>query len=609
MRLTDGKIGSLLSVALMVAGIGWDRDPAFGRDEAEALVLVEARAALAQGDKVGAGLRYLQIKPSSPIFFERLTDTARWHILEQNFQEAWRVTEVARRIGSPVPDLDYLTALAATKHGTCALGMEVADRQKRLLLQAHMYRFYNRYTGGSYSARPYALADSGIQQQHLIASQLQYLADIPESMLLKRKGCRFFYGRFKSRKVAAAYEYTALELFRERHMTLDSTTKYNIDDVEIRLIELAEDNKKVSDQLRLLDRYYNYKAAQWAGIEDQRRQFLWQKLVEHKIYLPPPYRKDSEKFTEVLDIVLRRPPDEGLNWLGLIEWYDIDSAVRLRLVNHLLEAENTEFRPFLLTAKAELLHQKGEMLEALGLVRRLLLLGESDGDPEIERRVAYLAGEIFVEYAYNEKILGAVQNAVPASKWNIVFRMVLLKHALTGNQRGFRLILKVMADAGKQNQMQLDEEQMQLITALADRNFNAYYSVLKKWSEARRPKSNALRIFTDLATSVVPMTDGEFSRIKSFTDAAATFLKKYLMQGEQQVRIQDLLMVYDRARASEWAKGGVSVGASAVAAGSVDLRDDRVLPSPFTWSPPRRLPLADLILVPDGPGSRGWILK
>jgi hypothetical protein len=572
-------------------------------------VVAQARAALVAGDVKGAGLLYQQVRPGDPRFPERLADTIRWQLLSQNFQEAWRITELARRIEAPVPDLDYYTALAATRHGTCALGFPVQDRLKRLLLHAHMYRFHNRYTNGSYNARPYDTADAGIQQTHLISDQVQYLEQIPQATLLKRKGCRFFYGRFSSRKIAAEWEYKALRLFRELHLTGAPDERFNIDDVEVRMIELADELKDKETITLLLERYGLYDAPSWAGLEDQRRQFLWQKLIQHEMVPPPPYAKDSPRFPVVLSVIRSRPPDEGLNWLGLINWYDVDRSERLPLINHLLESKDQRYHPFLLTAKTELLYERGEMVEALGLVRRLLLLGESNGDPEIERRVAYIASEILAEFAYSEKVLGALQNSVPASRWTAIFRSLLLKHAIAGNQRGYQLIMKIMNDAGRKGQLQLDPDQLRLVDALVNRDLTAWQVVINKWSEARRIKGGALRIMTDLAAGIVPLTDPEFDRIKSFTSSAAVFLRRYLMQGEQQVRLQDLLLIFDRARASEWAKGGVAVGASAVAAGSVDLRDDQPLPAPFVWNPPARLALADLILVPDEAGNRRWILR
>jgi hypothetical protein len=580
-----------------------------GQPNADQEHLNNARSALEKNTKNEAGIFYSNIKPSSPLFAERLTDTIRWQFIQLDFQESWRITEVARRISLPVQNLDYYTALAATKHGTCTLGFQVEDKAKKLLLNAYMYRFYNRFYGGNYAARPYSVADSGIQQQHLISDQIQYLTSIPTATLIRRNGCRFFYNRFSAKKIAGEYEYASLNLFREMHLTKPVDQQYNIDDIEVRLIELAEDQKDEKGEERLLERYKTYTIDQWINVEDQRRRFLWQKLIDQETIEPGPHGAASEKFADIIKLIKSRPPDEGLNWLAQLSWYEIPSGAREELVDHLLNAKDNRYRAFLLTAKTELLYEKGQMIDALALVRRLLLLGESDGDPEIERRVTYIAGLIFVEYAYSEKILGAIQNAVPAGKWNTVFRMVLFKHAVSGNIRGFNLMLKVMEDAGKKNQLQLDAEQMKLVTALAQRNFSQFADMLQTWSKARRPKSNALRILTDLGANLVSLRDDEFIRIKDFTDRTAVFLKNYLMVGEQQVRIQDLLLVYDRERASEWARGGVSVGASAVPAGSVDLRDDRPLPVPFTWNPPTRLALSDLLLVPDGPGSRGWVLK
>ncbi len=571
--------------------------------------LNQARAALLKDNKALAGSFYAKIKPSSPLFSERLTDSIRWQFIQLDYQESWRITEMARRISLELPNLDYYTALAATKHGSCTLGFEVEDRSKKLLLNAYMYRFYNRFYGGNYSARPYSVADSGIQQQHLINNQIQYMSAIPTSTLIRRNGCRFFYNRFSSRKIAGEYEYASLNLFRELHLAKPIDQQFSIDDVEVRLIELAEEQKDDKGKERLLERYKTYNIDQWMAVEDQRRRYLWQKLIDEETILPGPHGSKSDKFADIIRLIKSRPPDEGLNWLAQVSWYEIPAETREQLVDHLLNAEDTRYRAFLLTAKTELLYERGQMIEALALVRRLLLLGESDGDTEIERRVTYIAGLIFVEYAYSEKILGAIQNAVPAAKWNTVFRMVLLKHAVSGNSRGFNLMLKVMEDAGKKNQLQLDAEQMKFVTALAQRNFAQYAEVLQLWGKGRRPKANSLKILTDIGANLVALRDDEFGRIKDFTDRAALFLKNYLMVGEQQVRIQDLLLIYDRERASEWSRGGVSVGASAVPAGSVDLRDDRPLPVPFTWNPPTRLALSDLLFVPDGAGSRGWILK
>lgn len=571
--------------------------------------LAAARDALAKDDAAEAGRHYSKIGVRSPLFAERLEDQVRWHISQQNFQEAWRLTEVARRIRLDVASLDYYTALAATRHGTCTLSLLVDDPLRRLLLHAYLYRFHNRYASNTYSAQPYDLADAGIHQSHLIISQEHYLSDIAKATLLKRSGCRFFYGRFSSRKTASLWEYNTLQAFRNQWNVTPSGNKFKIDDVELRMIELAEEHKDKDMVLNLLENYEPYGPDSWNAMAQERRQFLWQKLVQYERYPAPPYGKDSPHYITVLNIVKARPPDEGIHWLALIKWYDIDRSERLPLLNHLLEAQDPRYRPFFLTAKAELLYERGDVVEALSLVRQLLLLGESGGDPEIERRVAFIASEILAEFVYSERILGALQNSVPAGRWSVIFRSLLLKHAVTGNQRGLDLITKIMRDAGRANQLQLDPEQTQLVSALVKRDFQGWHKIVQKWSESRRIKTNALRILADLSPLVVALNDEQYQRIKSFTDSVTTFLRRYLMQGEQQVRIQELLMIFDRERGSEWAKGGVTVGASAVAVGRVDLRDGDPLPPPFAWNPPSRLPPADLLLYPDGAGSRGWILR
>ena len=69
---------------------------------AEPEVLTKAREHLKKDEAKEAGALYQQIEPGSTLWSERLTDTIRYHLLNKHPLEAWRLTELASRLGTDV---------------------------------------------------------------------------------------------------------------------------------------------------------------------------------------------------------------------------------------------------------------------------------------------------------------------------------------------------------------------------------------------------------------------------------------------------------------------------------------------------------------------------
>lgn len=90
---------------------------------------------------------YKNISPDQVAWPHKIEDGIRYHLLNQNYLEAWRLFQVAKRTGTSIHDLAYYGLLSTLLAGSCPLAMEAADDSRDLLVMAYMIRNHERFRG------------------------------------------------------------------------------------------------------------------------------------------------------------------------------------------------------------------------------------------------------------------------------------------------------------------------------------------------------------------------------------------------------------------------------------------------------------------------------
>ena len=577
---------------------------------ADTEVLTKARELLKNGEAKAAGLLYRQLEPGSPLWSERLTDTIRYHLLNNRPLEAWRLTELASRMGTDVQGLPYYRALSATSGHVCTLHTRDQPWSWIRLMEAHIYRFPSRFQQGAYRADAYGAADRGVLQHHLDEEQTQLLADIPAAVLLQGTGCSWLGDRLVDRATAGHFEYLSLKAWFEARMAATSP-ELNIggeQGVELRLLELAAKEKDQELQRQVLAQYANLSAATWLALPEQERRFIWQQLVLAEVLAKPPYGPKAKELALVKAIALGLNTADAAEWLGLLAWEDLPAVEREQLVAHALKIPDISRRGYLVALSAESAYRHGDMPAALAIVRRLLLLGEADGDNELEAFATGLAGQIFAEYRYDEAMLGALQNALPSTAWGAVFRRQLLLQALTGNGKGFDTLAASVTGSRLSN-VKFKVDELTLLKALAHRQSAAFTKVIHDWERSARSSSHATTFLADLGAAVLQLNKDERNAVAGYLDKIATLLKMQIGHGSGEGRLLELTRLFSGEPKDRYDAGGETVREGTVAVGVADLRRRNQLSFPFTWSPPSHLPLRDLLVQPKGVGDREWEIR
>jgi len=577
---------------------------------AEPEVLTKAREHLKRGEAKEAGALYQQIEPGSPLWSERLTDTIRYHLLNKHPLEAWRLTELASRMSTHVQDLPYYRALSATQGHVCTLHTRDQPWPWIRLMEAHIYRFPSRFQQVGYRADAYGAADRGVLQHHLDEEQTQLLADIPGAVLLQGTGCSWLADRLVDRANAGHFEYLNLKAWFEARLVATSSDVSigGEQAVELRLLELAAKEKDQELQRQVLARYANLSAAAWLALPEQERRFIWQQLVLAEVLAKPPYDPKAKELALVKAVALGLNTPEAGEWLALLAWEDLAGTDREQLVAHALKIPDMPHRGYLVALSAESAYRHGDMPAALAVVRRLLLLGEADGDNEVEAFATGIAGQIFAEYRYDEAMLGALQNSLPSTAWGAVFRRQLLLQALTGNGKGFDTLASSVTGSRLSN-VKFKADELALLKALAHRQSAAFTQVIHDWERSARTSTHATSFLADLGAAVLQLNKNERRGVAGYLDTIAKLLKRQIGHGSGEGRLLELTRLFSGEPKDRYYEGGETVREGTVAVGVADLRGRIQLSFPFTWSPPSHLPLRDLLVQPKGVGDREWEIR
>jgi hypothetical protein len=573
--------------------------------------LAQARAALDAGRNAEALEHYHKITERMPEYAEKLTDIVRYQLTSGQPTVAFQLIEIARRLRLPMADLDLYRALAMTRGRVCPAEQEVADPAAKMLLLAHTLRFHARFRDRNYDASPFEFATNGRRLQHLAASQTHYLEDIPRLRLLPGQGCPMFNGHFdNSLAEREREEFEMLKVWDKliTEIPFDQRPPGR-DGVYIRLIDLAHQLKDEAFLKELLVIYVDADADRWAQLPLAEGRFIWQLLMDRELKPKPPYHAKVPEHQLVKTIFLRNQHLDYARWLALIDWSTTAASDREKILEHLISLDSTARKGRAMILRAQLYAARGEIPNAIGLLRELLMTQTSEVDSETEALALKVAAEIFSEYRADPVLRAAVQNAVPSVHWPKIFRPVVIDEALRGNGRQFRELIAMLTKAGRQRSMQLTPEHLDMLEWIGDRNLNAFRQNLSRYQQSRRMPGALQSFFSMLAERAVRLTPEVRASLQPVFAEIRNLLRQFIEKGQNDGRMQSLYNAFPGDGADSFDQAAWTVQQGNVTAGVVDLRESTTIPIGVDWGKPGRPPLRDLLPMPGSATARDWIIQ
>jgi|GEM_PF-2159840 len=573
--------------------------------------LAKAREAHRNNDLDGAARFYNEIKFGDSVWPNKVIDFARINILRRKPQEAFRMMELLRTTDVAQPESGYYRALAFLLAKGCAAELPVENARWKALMNAHILRFNARYRSREYSGAPLEQAIGGVRQNHLGAKQFHALADIADIRVLAGQGCRLYGDRLKDPVKALHHEFVALREFHMLGKMEDFPHIAGEEQIRPRLLALALKEPKKDDELisELITYYKDLPLADWYKLHGDERRFLFKTLLAKEVYPKPPIPADNAGFAFVINMIKNIPPKEGVIWLDLLDWKQVSVKDREEILDHFLSDDGLNARPMCLMARAELYAQASDPTKALGIVRQLLINGESNGDMEVEQRAIDLGTQIFSEYRYDPRLLGGIQAALPSTLWPRVFRPVLIDESLTGHGERFETAMAVLTKAGRVRSLGFTEDDLTLLRALGARNGGAVEKIMRLWLKDRRLNNNRMTFLALLSERMIGLKDADFVGLQSFSTLTAEILKEFLERGQNDERTQELFAFFRTASSEEFIRGNETVRQGLVKAGTVNIRDDHGSPIQVKWTAPDQPNLRELLVMPVTAVGRDWAIQ
>lgn len=590
--------------------------------------LESARARLLQNDLPGALAHYARIDANDPRWPAKVEDLLRHHLLHGSPVEAWRLTQLLRRVKKPVPFLNDYESLAVFMAGACPLALPADDTARGHLLKAATYRFARtRLSGSAIDPR----RDRTVHSIHLAPGLVHNLTDIPRAELLKGQGCRFTRPDDLSPTRTARAELNELMIYLDLNRDLNSALIQRFL-VMTRAFQLATELKDTALEAKLAQALDAEPAPPWTDLPDAERKLLFHRRFKGTklTVIPPELRERAQEIalqilepttTTVTTAVTTTPAPAptaaavataaAADWLGLIDLDRLPLPRRLRLLTRLSLAEGDANRGWVLFELARAHHESGDAVKALGLLRRLMVENEEPVPPEMDPAVISLATRIFVEHRFDERMRGAIQAALPARLWTQLLNEALLRLALNGRRTDYERLASMPSMQQPSSSLQQPLSSL-LLRELARRDFVAFSR--RFTSLPRGPSTDrSLFLLGGRIAAQLPELDTLTLRslrpfLKNLTTALAQHRSQPVVNSQRNEEVSDLVQALQAMDATdpEWSKGGQTVRQGILRVGVARWRRADRLPNPFELQVPSSLPLRFLVEMPDSIVERGW---
>ena len=566
--------------------------------------LETAREELLKGDLATAQKSYAAIPFGEPLWTEKVEDLVRYHLLKGTPLEAWRLVQILKRVRMSPQAISEYEKLAIFKSQGCPLSLRTADTRRDALLNAASYRYQSVVMSSADAA-------SAIEGASLGPGVVPFLSDIPRAQIIRGRGCRL--AKFASSesirpKLELKFLLSALQTFGPVDATVDQLPRLMILARALQLVTESpgqSPDKMISTELaKLLPKESEIN---WPEVPDAERRRLFAR------YFP------SEKIDgldvslknrahEIAMQVLRTPTDpKDADWLAMVDLSKLALAEKIRLFSAIEKTGSFEGRAWILFSLADAHYEAGHATEALSVLRRLLREGEEKTDAAFDEATVDLAARIFSEHRFEERLVGAMQAALPSRLWWQMVDGAAVRAAIRGQAADFAKIQSLMIKKSTLGSMM--KAQVSLWAALASRDLKSFSNRLRSLGRGGASDRVLISLGGVLASEMVSsMGDAAWKKTAPYARALAAEIRNRIRPGDARANeLGDLAQILESE--SAWSDGGRSVKKGAVVLGVAKFQRNVPQRAEFRLIPPIAIPLRELVYVPDGATARGWVLS
>lgn len=578
--------------------------------------LQTAREKLVKGDLATAQKSYAAIPFGEPLWIEKVEDLVRYHLLKGTPLEAWRLVQILKRVRLSPNAISEYEKLTVFKSQGCPLALRAVDARRDALLDAASYRYQSIVKSSANSVRAVEGASVG-------PGIVPFLADIPRTRIIRGRGCRlakFAGGETSRAKLELKFLLSALQTFGPVDATVDQLPRLMIAARALQLltelpIELRD--KRLSIELgKFLPKESEIN---WSEVPDEERRRLFSRYfpTEKKDELEASLRNRAH---EIAMQVLRNPTDpKDADWLAMVDLSKLAVEEKISLFSALEKTGSFEGRVWILFSLADAHYEAGHATEALSVLRRLLREGEEKTDAAFDEATVDLAARIFSEHRFEERLVGAMQAAIPSRLWWQMVDGAAVRAAIRGQAADFAKIQSLMIKKSALGSMM--KAQVSLWAALASRDFKSFSKRLRSLDRGNATDRLLISLGGILASEMVSSIgaadaapadalsgDAVWKKTAPYARELAAEIRSRIRPGDARANeLGDLAQILESE--SAWSDGGRSVKKGAVVLGVAKFKRRVPQRSEFRLKPPVAIPLRELIYLPDNATARGWVLS
>lgn len=574
--------------------------------------LAKGRSLLESGKLLEAQRAYGEIPVEDPLWQEKVEDLLRYHLVKGQPQEAWRIVQLLRRTKRAPENVDDYERLALHRSGACPLAVPAHRTLHGHLIDAATYRHPQRYlrTDASDKLVP-------VEGASLAAGLVPHLRDIPATKLAKGQGCRVAKAMLigdseeKVRRAELEALNRALSLLgpvgpftAEEHANGGSSVKERLL-VGARAIELTKKIGNEAGAKALLANLPRDTEVPWLELPDPERRWIFIHYFGADTHSALKGEKKEHAKKIAISVISKANEPAAADWLAMVDLNGLALKERSSLLARVEKLGAFSGRGWVLYELARSYALENCIPESLTVLRRLLLEREEAIDEPIERASVDLAARIFGEHRFEERLVGAMQAALPSRLWSEMVEGALVRAAFAAREREFGRIVGLRKSAASRESLRGVETD--LWRRLAARDAAGFKRQLKSFAKGSAADNTLIAMAGKFASELAGRGSEDRS-LSSFAEALGDELRGRVRSDDGRT---DRLVDFARALGSrgDWSEGARSTSRGSVNVGVARYQSADLRPSEFRLKEPGALPLRELTFVPDGTTGRGWRLS
>ncbi|MGE0173759.1 MAG: hypothetical protein AB7T49_13260 [Oligoflexales bacterium] len=565
-----------------------------------------------QGNAEEAAAQYGQISVKSEDWPGKLQDGIRFNILNNRYQEAWRLVQLAKRLHTDVPDLYYYDLLSSTLGGVCPLKKEHPNKTFEALLHAYTWRNSSRFRGDVSKTDPYDAAASSQRVGSLGSNQAFFLDEIPKARLQKQSGCRGYKSDLSAdKKTVNGFEFEVLKSWYEN--VYDTVPESGIQGRELvlpRILELAVKPEDEKLRSHILSRLRDVDLETWKLFEPIDRRYLYGLLIKQFPKLAPRKSEEtSDAFRLWFFLVTNDATEQAPAWLGLVTYDNLSDKTKASILEHLLTINGVNHLDYILYLQALHKYQQGDVKASLSFLRRLFFEETSGGQTDLEISAVDLSYLILREYQLDDKMAGAIQSALPTHLWHAVYRRLLLDYAYAGNNKGTEHVFKMMEQTKSKTKLGLKEDEVSFVKAYSAGSASGVKQVVGNWEEQRQFSTSRIKFLAEFFSNALSSKQKQGPR-DSLRKTVLDYLEREQKKPTpQQKQIEELVFILQDTPKTDWLKGSELVRSGTIHMGQISLQNTVNIELPFVFDQVKNSRKRLLLAMPVGYQQQKWQIQ